>query len=192
MRRGTDRDDAPLPTEPTDEELMQAVATGDAGALRELTVRWKRPLYAFLLRAAGGRDSDDLYQETWLRVVRAARGFDPRQRFSTWLFQIALNLARDLHRRAFPEPATPEALEHASAASMDAAPGDARDAALDVQRLLAALPDVQREVVVLRVLEDVPEDEVAQIVGCPRGTVKSRLHNGLARLAELAKAGGAR
>jgi RNA polymerase sigma-70 factor (ECF subfamily) len=178
---------------PTDEELMQAVATGDAGALRELTGRWQRPLYAFLHRAAGGRDTDDLHQETWLRVVRGARGFDPRLRFSTWLFQIALNLSRDLHRRVLPEPASPEAIELAAVAdrTLTATQGDARDAALDVQRLLAALPEAQREVVVLRVLEDVPEDEVARIVGCPRGTVKSRLHHGLARLAELARAGGA-
>jgi RNA polymerase sigma-70 factor (ECF subfamily) len=177
---------------PTDEELMQAVATGDADALRELTARWQRPLYAFLHRTAGGRDTDDLYQETWLRVVRAARAFDVRQRFSTWLFQIALNLSRDLHRRGGPEPASPEDLERATMADRTVTPSqeDARDAALDVQRLLAALPEVQREVVVLRVLEDVPEDEVAQIVGCPRGTVKSRLHHGLARLAELARAGG--
>ena len=170
---------------------MQAVATGDAGALRELTSRWQRPLYAFLHRAAAGRETDDLYQETWLRVVRAARSFDARLRFSTWLFQIALNLSRDLHRRALPEPTPPEALEQAAVAERTAAPGDARDAALDVQRLLAALPEAQREVVVLRVLEDVPEDEVARILGCPRGTVKSRLHHGLARLAELARTGGA-
>ena len=169
---------------------MQAVATGDGGALRELTVRWRRPLYAFLHRAADGRDTDDLYQETWLRVVRAARAFDPRRRFSTWLFQIALNLSRDLHRRTVPEPASPDALEQAAAAASPAATGDARDAALDVQRLLAALPEAQREVVVLRVLADVPEAEVARIVGCPRGTVKSRLHHALARLAELAQAGG--
>lgn len=170
---------------------MLSVATGDAGALRELTGRWQRPLYAFLHRAAGGRDTDDLYQETWLRVVRAARSFDARQRFSTWLFQIALNLSRDLHRRRLPEPATAETLEQAARVGEHAssAPGDARDAALDVQRLLAALPESQREVVVLRVLEDVPEDEVARIVGCPRGTVKSRLHHGLARLAELARTG---
>lgn len=174
----------------SDEELMQAVATGDADALRELTGRWRRPLYGFLHRAAGGRETDDLYQETWLRVVRGARGFDARQRFSTWLFQIALNLSRDLRRRALPEPVTAEALEQA--VEMVVSQGDARDAALDVQRLLAALPDAQREVVVLRVLEDVPEDDVARIVGVPRGTVKSRLHHGLARLAELAKGGALR
>ena len=166
---------------------MQAVATGDADALRELTGRWRRPLYGFLHRAAGGRETDDLYQETWLRVVRAARGFDARRRFSTWLFQIALNLSRDLKRRTLPEPATEEALERAAEPAVPS--GDARDAALDVQRLLAALPEAQREVVVLRVLEDVPEDDVARIVGVPRGTVKSRLHNALARLAALAKEG---
>lgn len=168
---------------------MQAVATGDADALRELTGRWRRPLYGFLHRTADGRETDDLYQETWLRVVRGARGFDAGRRFSTWLFQIALNLSRDLHRRTLPEPATSEALEQA-AASLPA--GEARDAALDVHRLLAALPEAQREVVVLRVLNDVSEDEVARIVGVPRGTVKSRLHHGLARLAALAKHGAAR
>jgi RNA polymerase sigma-70 factor (ECF subfamily) len=175
---------------PTDEELMQAVATGDEAALRELTGRWRRPLFAFLHRAADGRETDDLYQETWLRVVRAARAFDARRRFSTWLFQIALNLSRDLRRRTAAEPLPPEALERAAdrasfAAGVD---GGARDAALDVRRLLLALPEAQREVVVLRLLADVPEDEVAEIVGCPRGTVKSRLHHGLARLAELARA----
>lgn len=168
---------------------MQAVARGDADALRELTGRWRRPLYGFLHRAAGGRETDDLYQETWLRVVRGARGFDARQRFSTWLFQIGLNLSRDLQRRRIPEPATAEALEQGAEIVQQ---GDARDAALDVQRLLAALPDAQREVVVLRVLEDVPEDDVARIVGVPRGTVKSRLHHGLARLAEIAKGGAPR
>jgi len=169
---------------------MRAVARGDAGALGALSARWQRRLQAFLFRAAGGRDTDDLYQETWLRVVRAAPGFDPRQRFSTWLFQIALNLSRDLLRRRLPEPATAEALARAAVdgSSGAATPGDA---ALDVQRLLAAPPAAQRAVVVLRVLEDVPEEEVARIVGCPSGTVKSRLHHGLARLAALAREGGA-
>lgn len=78
----------------TDEELMQSVAEGDPSALRELCARWERPLYRFLHRAADGRDTDDLFQETWLRVVRSARRFDPARRFSTWLFQIALNLDR--------------------------------------------------------------------------------------------------
>src|SRR5215831_21090158 len=88
----------------TDEELIAAVARGDQVAFAALTRRWERPLFQFIHRHTGGRDVEDLHQETWLRVVRAARRFDPRRRFSTWLFQIALNLCRDWHRRPPPEP----------------------------------------------------------------------------------------
>jgi len=166
---------------------MQAVATGDESALRELCARWERPLYGFLHRAGGGADVDDLYQETWLRVVRAARRFDPARRFSTWLFQIALNLCRDLHRKALPQPAEPALLEEVAASP----PQDRSvEAALDARRLLDALPEAQREVVVLRVLQDASEAEAAEILGCPRGTVKSRLHHALARLAVLARGEG--
>jgi RNA polymerase sigma-70 factor, ECF subfamily len=169
---------------PADEDLVQAVARGDGGALAELCGRWERPLFAFLARHTGGRDVEDLYQETWLRVVRAAPRFDPSRRFSTWLFHIALNLARDWRRRAPPEPvdtATDDAGHPGATARVDAA--------LDASRLLAALPEPQREVVLLRYYHDLGEDEVAAIVGCPRGTVKSRLHQAMARLARLA--GGA-
>lgn len=172
----------------TDEELMESVAQGDASALRELCGRWERPLYGFLHRAAGGRDTDDLYQETWLRVVRAARRFDPSRRFSTWLFQIALNLARDLRRRPVAEPTDPVILDSTPAAvGAGRAPHDVVAAAHDARRLLAALPEAQREVVVLRVLEERGEEETAAILDCPRGTVKSRLHHALARLAVLAR-----
>src|SRR5213596_28626 len=91
----------------TDEELIAAVASGDGRGLEELCRRWERPLYQLIARHTGGRDVEDLYQETWLRVVRAARRFDPGRRFSTWLFQIATNLCRDWHRRPPPEPVDP-------------------------------------------------------------------------------------
>ena len=160
---------------------MAAVGRGDGGALAELCRRWERPLFQFIHRHTGGRDVEDLHQETWLRVVRAARRFDARRRFSTWLFQIAVNLCRDWHRRAPPEPLDP--------ADADGTPAADRrlDAALDARRLLAALPEAQRTVVVLRYYHDLGEDEVARIVGCPRGTVKSRLHHAVRRLMELAR-----
>src|SRR5437016_454809 len=62
----------------TDEDLITAVANGDGRALEELCRRYERGLHQFIFRHTGGRDVDDLYQETWLRVVRAARRFDPR------------------------------------------------------------------------------------------------------------------
>jgi RNA polymerase sigma-70 factor (ECF subfamily) len=176
----------------TDEELVAAVARGDGTALGELVRRWERPLFGFIHRQTGGRDVEDLHQETWLRVVRAAGRFDPARRFSTWLFQIALNLCRDWRRRPPPEPvdpgdadepATPD--DHVEAAIHDDV---ARvEAAIDARRLLAELPDAQRAAVVLRYCHDFGEEEMAEILGCPRGTVKSRLHHALRRLVERAR-----
>ena len=159
---------------------MAAVAGGDDAALAELLGRWQRPLFHFIDRQTGGRDVEDLHQETWLRAVRAADRFNPRRRFSTWLFQIALNLCRDWRRRAPP-------VSIGTVADDVPAPGDERtEARLDARRLLAALPDAQREVVILRYCHDLSEDDVAVILGCPPGTVKSRLHHAMATLKSLA------
>jgi len=172
----------------SDEALMARVAAGEAAALAELYQRWSTPLHRFLVRSTSGRDgrdardAEDLQQETWLRVVRAADRFDPRRRFSTWLFQIALNLVRDRQRRPPPAPVDPETL---GLPAPDARP--ATDAGLDAARLLSALPEAQREAVVLRYCHDLSEDEVATILGCPRGTVKSRLHHAMKRLVSLAR-----
>lgn len=173
----------------SDEELIAAVAAGDDAALAVLYRRYERPLHAFLARYTGGRDVDDLVQETWLRVVRAAGRFAVERRFTTWLFQIALNLARDWHRRPPPEPVDPATTAGVADAGTDA--HAALDAGLDARRLLAALPEAQRAVVILRHFHDLGEDEVAEILAIPRGTVKSRLHHAMARLLALARAADA-
>src|SRR5439155_901925 len=139
----------------TDEELIAAVASGDGRGLEELCRRYERPLYQFIARHTGGRDVEDLYQETWLRVVGAARRFDPGRRFSTWLFQIAVNLCRDWRRRPPLEPVDPAAADARAGAPA------AIDAALDARRLLAALPEAQRSAVILRYYHDLPEEAVA-------------------------------
>ena len=169
---------------PSDEALVGALAAGDPAALRDLMRRWDRPLHAFLARHTGGRDVDDLDQETWLRVVRAAHRFDADRRFSTWLFQIALNLCRDWHRRPPAEPLDPAVVARTLGATDPTAADVAR---LDARQLLAALPEAQRSAVILRYYHDLDEDETAEILGCPRGTVKSRVHNGLRRLLALAR-----
>jgi RNA polymerase sigma-70 factor, ECF subfamily len=169
---------------PTDEELIGAVARGDERALEALCRRYQRPLYGFIARHTGERDVDDLYQDTWLRVVRAAPRFDPDRRFSTWLFQIAVNLCRDWHRRPPPDAVAPEESEQRAGAHD---PTARVEAVLDAERLLAQLPEPQRSVVILRYYHGMGEAEVAEILGCPPGTVKSRLHNGLARMLAIAR-----
>lgn len=165
---------------PTDEALVALVARGDEQALAELLRRWERPLAHFLHRRTRGRDVEDLYQEVWLRVVRAAERFDGERRFSTWLFHIAVNISRDWHRRQPPEP-------NDSGGDGDGV-APVGDAGLDVERLLARLPEAQREVVALRYLHDLSEDEVATVLDIPRGTVKSRLHHAIAKLNALVRA----
>ena len=167
----------------SDAELVRAVADGDGSALAELCARWERPLHRFLHRSGAGDDADDLFQETWLRVVRSAGRFDDERRFSTWLFQIALNLARDAGRRrartelgSDVDTGGPGGIEHV-------------EHAVDAERLLDALPDAQREVVLLRLFADRSEDECAEILGCPRGTVKSRLHLAVKRMTERTRTG---
>lgn len=160
---------------------MARVGEGDARAFEELLHRYQRGLTAFLDRQTGGRDVEDLFQETWLRVARAAASFDRTRRFSTWLFQIAVNLCRDRARRTMEEPAG-ELAERIPSNSGDQ---NAVEASLDAAALLAKLPAVQREALVLRFYHDIGESEMSEILGCPRGTVKSRIHGALVRLNEL-------
>ena len=164
----------------TDEALVGRLATGDQAALSELLQRYERRLSHFLYRQTGGHDVEDLYQETWLRVVQHASGFDPGRRFSTWLFQIAVNLCRDRHRRQSPHAGlSPNAVGESELGRVEAA--------IDAARLLARLPEPQREVVILRFYHDLSEEQVAAILDCPKGTVKSRLHHALARLAAFVR-----
>lgn len=166
----------------TDEELVRALAAGEERALEELYRRYERPLHRFLHRHTGGRDVEDLHQETWLRVVRSAGRFDPARRFSTWLFQIAINLCRDLYRRKSPDQSETAALPAGSTTSTEAA-----EIRIDAHALLRSLPEPQKEVVILRYYHDFSEEEAARILGCPRGTVKSRLHHAIRRLMEMTR-----
>jgi len=160
----------------TDEELMIRVQAGDDGALATLMDRYKGPLYGFLNRRAGDAAADDLFQEAWLRVVRARDRFDPRRRFSTWVFQIANNLCRDRGRRRAVEVRHLESLARSQPGRMEQAAAPAVEIQLDMRQRLDALPERLREVLVLRYYQQLPERDIAEILAIPRGTVKSRLH----------------
>lgn len=156
---------------------MQELAAGHEPALHELLRRYERSLAGFLYRHRAGEDVDDLFQETWLRIVRNAHRFDPGKRFTTWMYRIALNLCRDRARRRGSEHALPLVAEPTTNG-----PERRVAAGLDARRLLAMLPEAQREVLILRHYHDMSEEETAAIVGIPVGTVKSRLHLALKRL----------
>ena len=170
-----------------DETLVRSVAAGSDAALAELLRRHERALSAFISRYTGGADVEDLYQETWLRVVGAADRFDPRRRFKTWLYQIAVNLCRDRARRA--SRPIQAGLAGAAGSAGLADPAEAATAAsdrieqrIDAIKLLARLSDAHREVIILRYYHDMSETQIAEILDCPQGTVKSRIHAALANL----------
>jgi RNA polymerase sigma-70 factor (ECF subfamily) len=161
---------------------MARVQRGDEPALNELLERWRPRLFGFLVRRVGDVAAEDLFQETWLRVVRSRDRYDPKRRFSTWLFQIANNLCRDRGRRRKVEEGYKETVREQvqhDAGRLEAPPLDLR---MDVHRRLAALPERLREVLILRYYHQLPEADIAEVVGIPRGTVKSRLHSAVRTL----------
>jgi RNA polymerase sigma-70 factor (ECF subfamily) len=167
----------------SDERLMVEVAAGSEDAFRELLRRYERPISAYFVRRCGthGRaDGEDLFQEVWLRVVRSASTFDAAARFRPWVYRIAQNVFHDwLARRSAWEPE--------SASEPRAEPAAREGAALEAERLLAGLSEEQRDVVMLRYYADLSEIEIGEALGIPRGTVKSRLHTAMSRLAALGR-----
>ena len=112
--------------------------------------------------------AEDIVQEAFVRVLKNLDRFDPKKRFSTWLFQIALNLCRDLARR----DQVRSRFRKGAQAMQQGKTGGTLEEAVDAE----SLPLQQKEVLLLRYYHGFPEGEVAEILGCPRGTVKSRLH----------------
>jgi RNA polymerase sigma-70 factor (ECF subfamily) len=163
----------------SDEELMSAVAGGDEAALAMLIGRHAPRLRAYLFRHSGNReDADDLLQETWVRVARSARRFDPTRRFRSWLYGIATNLARDLFRRRATSERALRELAMRPRVEPEVGPIDSSL----LRERITRLPERMRAVLLLRYFEGMNEAEMAETLGIPRGTVKSRLHAALCEL----------
>ncbi len=171
----------------SDERLMLRFQAGDVRAFEELVRRHRTPLFSFLLRLTGDRGrAEDLCQETFLRVVRAAERWEPRALFRPWLYAVARNQAfDDARRQAFRRTEALDDPARAPAASDDPAPDRAADAALvrpKLEAALAALPAEQREVFLLREHAGLRFHEIAEVTGVPENTVKSRMRYALEAL----------
>ena len=183
----------------TDEELVARSIGGDAESFNELILRWERPIYALAYRTIGREeDARDVCQETFLRAFRALPGFRGQAKFSSWLYRIALNLCRDWIRRerraqVVQAPENVDLVELASALEPSETVEDLvtrKDLARAVERAMASLPEEQRTAIVLKEYHDLTFQEIADLVGCPLSTVKTRLYQGLTVLRrELAKSG---
>jgi RNA polymerase sigma-70 factor (ECF subfamily) len=181
----------------TDEELVARSIRGDHESFNELILRWERPIYALAYRTIGREeDARDVCQETFLRAFRSLAGFRGQSKFSSWLYRIALNLCRDWMRRerrtpVVQPPEDVDLLELAAAAEPSESIEDLvarKDLTRVVERAMAALPPEQRTAIVLKEYHGLTFQEIADLVGCPLSTVKTRLYQGLTVLRrELAK-----
>ena len=181
-----------------DEELIERFHTGDTAAFEELLKRYQRPVFNFILRSTRDRDTaEELLQEVFLKVIQKSKDFQGNSKFSTWLYTLARNLCIDTGRkmvfrrhRSLDAPLAAVG-EGQPASLLDRVAGDGPHAdrtviGQDLQtRLQAAvddLPDEQREVFLLRELERMPFKDIADVVGVPENTVKSRMRYALERL----------
>lgn len=158
----------------TDETLLAGFTRGDRAALAALAERHERSMLGLAKGLLGGRRdlAMDAVQETWVRVIRFAGGFQGRSSVKTWLYAILVNQCRGMRGARRDAGAPPE-----TAAAGPERPGDERlHAALD------GLGEAAREVVLMCYHAGMTHETAAEVLGIPLGTVKSRLHGALREL----------
>jgi RNA polymerase sigma-70 factor, ECF subfamily len=177
-------------TECSDLELLRLFdKSGDHGAFEALVQRHRRQVYNFIIKMVGKAEAaEDLFQETFLRVLKNAHTYTPRAKFTTWCLQIARNLALDyfkregLRRHASIDAGSPGNEDRNMASLLE---GDApqsidilqsQELIDEVREAVQVLPANQREALVLRIYHDMPYAEISEVLGSPEGTVKYWVH----------------
>lgn len=172
------------------ESELTRLRGGDVEAAATLMERYQHRLYRYLLRIVRQPGTaEDLFQQTWLRVMERIRSYDPQRSFEGWLFALARNLAIDPLRRYRPEsldeplPSGDSQVELIAGAGMGALEQLlAQERADWLAESVAGLPLVFREVLTLRFEEEMKLEEISAVLGLPLGTVKTRLHRALKHL----------
>lgn len=180
----------------SDETLLRRFTEGDADAFEVLVRRFQRPLFNFILRSVRDPDrSEELLQEVFLKVVQRAGEFQGSSKVSTWIYTIARNLCIDTSRKMVfrrhrsldaptgDDPEGPTMLDRVAAATPSAdrevIGGDLKER---ITRAVEELPEEQREVFLMREASNMAFKEIAEVVGVPENTVKSRMRYALERL----------
>jgi RNA polymerase sigma-70 factor, ECF subfamily len=169
----------------SDGELIQRAAGGDRSAFEVLYRRYARPVFGFALRRLGDRGrAEDAVQETFASVWRSAGSYKPeRGPGAPWLYAVARNAIVDRARARSETPA-----EIPETAAGEPGPADRAEqswVAWRVHRALEELPEREHEVIALAYWSGLSQSEVAEYLGIPIGTVKTRTRSALARLADV-------
>lgn len=166
-----------------DAEPLRRWQGGDPTAFEEIVRRWQQPVTAFLGRLTDHADSvPDLCQEVFLRVYLAGGRYRDCGAFSTWLYRIALNVARDAARRRRHRPEPLADRDPVADVEPVELPSERRELEQVVTQALTELPAALREALVLRHYEGMNFEEMARVLGTPATTLKSRFAAAIARL----------
>lgn len=187
----------------SDAELLDRYAAGEEAAFREIVSRYKNGLYVFLRRFLNRHDLvEDIFQETFLQLFTSRESFDPSRSLRPWLFTIAANKAKDALRKqqrtaAIPIGTIAESQDLSFDDVLNTLNSDKTmpyeklqtdEAAAQVRRIIAALPENLREILILAYFNKFSYKQMAQILSIPIGTVKSRLHTAVGRFSKEWKA----
>lgn len=173
-----------------DKHLIRQAQGGDTKAAETLFRRYQDNIFGFLLRMTGNRDvAADATQETFVRSFRGLSRYKEQDVFKSWLFRIARNEGlRGLKKRTKMD--TSGGGEAMTELMADASPGpgeiyEQRQMSAVLERALTALTDEERQVVHLRLKEDIPFREISEIMECPLNTAISRMHTAKKKLTRL-------
>ncbi len=168
----------------SDASLITAYAAGDATAFEELYMRYEGRLFGYILGMVGEREeAEDLFQETFHRILRSLGRYREQGSFRSWLFTVAGNLCRDhLRSRARRERVDPELVPVEATAADPERSLENKETMGKLSRLVSELPDEQREVVLLRTKSGLSFREIARLQGCPLSTALGRMHLAVKRM----------
>ncbi|MCK7579496.1 MAG: RNA polymerase sigma factor [Chromatiales bacterium] len=179
-------------SEATDEELMQRYRDGDAHAFETLYARHKGPVYRYILRQCGvAALAEELFQDIWMNLIKARSRYQPRARFTTWLYTLAHNRLVDHYRRqaagvpiSYDDDPDEPLIEQVADSETHEPDNEfeRRRQAQRLLRLLAGLPEAQREAFLLREEGGLSLEDMAAVMEVNVETAKSRLRYALAKL----------
>ena len=161
---------------PSDIELMARLGRGDLAALGILAQRYQDRVLSLSYRLLGDwHRAEDVSQETFLRLRQAAAQYEPKAKFTTWLYRIVHNLSLDQRRKAANDRVSLEALPADAEEAAQDSPAEKRELAEAVQKAIGELPDRQRRVVILHRYEGLSHEEIAEVTGWSKSAVESLL-----------------
>lgn len=183
----------------TDHDLIALAASGSEKAYRELLDRYQRPVFSLIYRMVRDREqAEDLAQETFVKVFNHIESFNPKYKFSSWIFKIASNLTIDALRKkdlktvsldGSRNAETPDEVDatRITVESRDENPEEfleAKELGEEIERAIGQLRPEYRQAILLRHVEGRPYEEIAEIMGVPLGTVKTFIHRARGELRE--------